>query len=129
SSGWSGLGIPPWPPTPPRSAAAGANRPRPSRGGAREHRPADPQGDPGRRRPGRRVRGVHDRDRPVVADGGTQRARQGRRGERSADGEAVVWGTVTRWEPPAAVAFTWHPGRPAQRASYVAVTFGAEGGQ
>jgi uncharacterized protein YciI len=53
----------------------------------------------------------------------------GRLVERSADGEAVVWGTVTRWEPPTAVAFTWHPGRPAERASYVGVTFGAEGRQ
>jgi uncharacterized protein YciI len=44
-------------------------------------------------------------------------------------GEAVVWGTITRWEPPAAVAFTWHPGQPAERASYVAVTFAAEGSQ
>jgi uncharacterized protein YciI len=53
--------------------------------------------------------------------------------ERSADGgpdgEAVVWGTVTRWEPPGAVAFTWHPGRPAERASHVEVTFAAEGAQ
>ena len=53
----------------------------------------------------------------------------GRLVERSADGEAAGWGTVTRGEPPAAVAFTWHPGRPAGRASYVAVTFGAEGSQ
>ena len=53
----------------------------------------------------------------------------GRLVERSADGEAAVWGTATRWQPPAAVAFTWHPGRPAERAGYVAVTFGAEGSQ
>lgn len=46
-----------------------------------------------------------------------------------ADGEPVVWGTVTRWEPPAAVAFTWHPGQPAERASQVVVTFAAEGSQ
>ena len=42
-----------------------------------------------------------------------------------ADGEAAVWGTVTRWDPPAAVAFTWHPGQPAERASHVVVTFAA----
>ena len=47
--------------------------------------------------------------------------------ERSSEGEAAVWGTVTRWEPPGAVAFTWHPGRPAERASHVEVTFAAEG--
>ncbi len=45
--------------------------------------------------------------------------------ERSADGQLVVWGTVTRWEPPDAVAFTWHPGYEAARASRVEVTFTA----
>jgi uncharacterized protein YciI len=45
--------------------------------------------------------------------------------EHSADGETAVWGTVTRWEPPDAVAFTWHPGQPAERASHVLVTFAA----
>jgi uncharacterized protein YciI len=50
--------------------------------------------------------------------------------ERSADGETAVWGTVTRWEPPEAVAFSWHPGQPAERASHVLVTFAAaEAGQ
>jgi uncharacterized protein YciI len=65
----------------------------------------------------------------VHGKGGAVAFEDGRLVERSADGEAAVWGTVTRWEPPAAVAFTWHPGRPAERASYVAVTFGAEGSQ
>ncbi len=45
--------------------------------------------------------------------------------ERSADGHSAVWGTVTRWEPAVAVAFTWHPGRPPGRASHVQVTFAA----
>jgi uncharacterized protein YciI len=45
--------------------------------------------------------------------------------ERSADGETAVWGTVIRWEPPDAVAFSWHPGQPAERASHVLVTFAA----
>ena len=49
--------------------------------------------------------------------------------ERSADGRQVVWGTVTRWDPPAAVAFTWHPGYEAARASQVEVTFTAAGEQ
>jgi uncharacterized protein YndB with AHSA1/START domain/uncharacterized protein YciI len=49
--------------------------------------------------------------------------------ERSADGRHAVWGTVTRWDPPAAVAFTWHPGRDAERASHVEVTFIAAGEQ
>ena len=49
--------------------------------------------------------------------------------ERSADGHAAVWGTVTRWEPPAAVAFSWHPGRSAERASHVQITFAAAASQ
>jgi uncharacterized protein YciI len=49
--------------------------------------------------------------------------------ERAADGREVEWGTVTRWEPPAAVAFTWHPGYAAERASQVEVTFTATGTQ
>ena len=47
--------------------------------------------------------------------------------EQSAGGERVVWGTVTRWDPPKAVAFTWHPGYSADRASQVEVTFAAAG--
>jgi uncharacterized protein YciI len=49
--------------------------------------------------------------------------------ESSPGGEIAVWGTVTRWEPPGAVAFTWHPGQPAGKASHVEVTFTAAGGQ
>jgi uncharacterized protein YciI len=45
--------------------------------------------------------------------------------ERSADGHSALWGTITRWEPPVAVAFTWHPGRTADQASQVEVTFTA----
>jgi hypothetical protein len=39
-------------------------------------------------------------------------------GERSAR-----WGTVTQWRPGELVAFTWHPGRPVERASHVSVSF------
>jgi uncharacterized protein YciI len=46
--------------------------------------------------------------------------------ERSPDGERAVWGTVTRWDPGAALGFTWHPGGPPQRASHVTVTFDPE---
>jgi uncharacterized protein YciI len=38
-------------------------------------------------------------------------------------------GQVTRWEPSAAVAFTWHPGYAAERASAVEVTFAPSGEQ
>jgi uncharacterized protein YciI len=49
--------------------------------------------------------------------------------EHAPDGATSVWGTVTRWEPPGALAFSWHPGRPADRASHVEITFAAAAGQ
>jgi uncharacterized protein YndB with AHSA1/START domain/uncharacterized protein YciI len=49
--------------------------------------------------------------------------------ERSADGRLAVWGTVIRWEPPAALSFTWHPGHGAERASRIEITFTAAGEQ
>jgi uncharacterized protein YciI len=49
--------------------------------------------------------------------------------ERSADGHSALWGTITRSEPPIAVAFTWHPGQTADRASHVEVTFAPAGDQ
>jgi uncharacterized protein YndB with AHSA1/START domain len=45
--------------------------------------------------------------------------------ELSPTGERSVWGTVTDWQPGERVAFTWHPGRDADKASQVAVTFTA----
>ncbi|OLT52285.1 SRPBCC domain-containing protein [Cellulosimicrobium sp. CUA-896] len=47
--------------------------------------------------------------------------------ETLADGRAADWGTVTRWEPPRAVAFTWHPGERADAATHVEVTFTPDG--
>jgi uncharacterized protein YndB with AHSA1/START domain/uncharacterized protein YciI len=47
--------------------------------------------------------------------------------ERSAGRQDAVWGTVTRWDPAAALAFTWHPGRTPEQASHVEVTFAAAG--
>jgi len=49
--------------------------------------------------------------------------------EQSADGQRAVWGTVTRWEPPDVLAFTWHPGRGPEQASHVEITFTAAGDQ
>ena len=49
--------------------------------------------------------------------------------ERSAGGDVCLWGTVTRWEPPAVVAFSWHPGRSAERPTQVTVSFAAAGEQ
>lgn len=49
--------------------------------------------------------------------------------ERAADGESAVWGSVTAWHPPAALAFTWHPGQDPDKASQVSVTFAEAGAQ
>jgi uncharacterized protein YndB with AHSA1/START domain len=47
--------------------------------------------------------------------------------ETLADGTTSVWGTVTQWEPPHRVAFTWHPGHPEAEATRVEVTFTQDG--
>ncbi len=47
--------------------------------------------------------------------------------ERSPGGETSLWGSVVAWEPPSGIAFTWHPGGVAQRASRIEVTFTAAG--
>ena len=44
------------------------------------------------------------------------------------DGTAATWGTITAWDPPDLVAFTWHPGRDPEPATEVSVRFRAEGG-
>jgi uncharacterized protein YciI len=49
--------------------------------------------------------------------------------ERGPDGVTALWGTVTRWEPPGALAFSWHPGHAPDRASHVEITFAAAAGQ
>jgi hypothetical protein len=52
---------------------------------------------------------------------------EGRLIERSTDGEMSVWGTVTEWAPGQAVRFTWHPGKEAEKASAVSVSFNRRG--
>lgn len=47
----------------------------------------------------------------------------GRLYEVGEDGSEHAWGTVTRWEPPRRVAFTWHPGRDPETRQEVEVTF------
>ena len=47
--------------------------------------------------------------------------------ETGADGTTCRWGTVTDWEPPHHVAFTWHPGTPETEATRVDVTFTPSG--
>jgi uncharacterized protein YndB with AHSA1/START domain len=43
--------------------------------------------------------------------------------ESLADGSTSVWGTITGWDPPHGVAFTWHAGTPVTQATSVEVTF------
>jgi uncharacterized protein YndB with AHSA1/START domain len=58
----------------------------------------------------------------------TMDGRQGGRiVERVADRTEHVWGTITTWEPPARVEFTWHPGRPDDNPTHIEVTFTTEG--
>ena len=42
-------------------------------------------------------------------------------------GGTAIWGTITTWEPPSRVAFTWHPGTPPGQATEVEVTFDESG--
>jgi uncharacterized protein YndB with AHSA1/START domain len=47
--------------------------------------------------------------------------------ETARDGRTCVWGTLTRWDPPAGVAFTWHPGQSEAEAGDVEVRFASDG--
>jgi uncharacterized protein YciI len=68
-------------------------------------------------------------EKSVYGAGGTVAFAGGQIIEQSPDGQRSVWGTVTRWEPPTGVAFTWHPGHAPERASHVEVAFAAAGPQ
>lgn len=52
----------------------------------------------------------------------------GRITETSNEGETAEWGTVTAWEPPARLSFTWHPGQDGRVATLVEVAFQAADG-
>ncbi len=47
--------------------------------------------------------------------------------EKIRGGREVVWGTITAWEPPRRVAFTWHPGQAPSTAQDVEVRFAPSG--
>jgi Activator of Hsp90 ATPase homolog 1-like protein len=46
--------------------------------------------------------------------------------ETMRDGSTCAWGTVTSWDPPVAVCFTWHPGQPESWAGDIEVRFAAD---
>jgi hypothetical protein len=47
----------------------------------------------------------------------------GRIVEYGVQGPTGYWGTVSDWDPPLSVSFTWHPGTDPKRAGRVTVTF------
>jgi hypothetical protein len=47
--------------------------------------------------------------------------------ETMRDGTTSVWGTVTGWDPPDAVRFSWHPGQPESWAGDIEVRFTPDG--
>ena len=47
----------------------------------------------------------------------------GRIYERAKSGEEHVWGTVLAWDPPSRIVHSWHPGRAADSAQEVEITF------
>lgn len=51
----------------------------------------------------------------------------GRVFETGPDGALHLWGTVTAWEPPRRLAFTWHPGRSVDTRQEVEVAFQPSG--
>lgn len=51
----------------------------------------------------------------------------GRIVETAPDGAEHVWGTVTAWEPPGRLVFTWHPGRSEDTGQEVEIRFRAAG--
>jgi uncharacterized protein YndB with AHSA1/START domain/uncharacterized protein YciI len=68
-------------------------------------------------------------DLSVFGEGSTVSFSDGALTERSADGQAAEWGTVTSWRPPDELSLTWHPGRDGESASQVTVTFTEAGAQ
>ncbi|HZX06772.1 SRPBCC domain-containing protein [Kribbella sp.] len=43
--------------------------------------------------------------------------------EYGADGDIATWGTLSEWDPPASLTFSWHPGQNPAAAGQVTVTF------
>ncbi|MEN8376415.1 MAG: SRPBCC domain-containing protein [Gemmatimonadota bacterium] len=52
----------------------------------------------------------------------------GRLFETLSDGSEKPWGVVTEWRPPRRLTFSWHPGRDAETAQEVEVSFAPEPG-
>jgi uncharacterized protein YndB with AHSA1/START domain len=50
----------------------------------------------------------------------------GRLYERTPSGEEHLWGTLTAWDPPHRLVYSWHPGRGVETAQEVEITFSPE---
>ncbi|MDH5642709.1 MAG: SRPBCC domain-containing protein [Gemmatimonadota bacterium] len=50
----------------------------------------------------------------------------GRIVERETDGTEHIWGTISQWDPPKLLRFSWHPGRQADTAQQITVEFEEE---
>lgn len=61
----------------------------------------------------------------VHGEGGTVAFDSNEIVEVSGDGQRVVWGAVTQWQPGKLLAFTWYPSADAEHASHVTVSFAA----
>ena len=72
----------------------------------------------------RRMHSVGQRDSESVSMEGRV---GGRIVERIRGASDATWGTITAWEPPHRVAFTWHPGRPPEEAQEIEVRFAPDG--
>ena len=51
----------------------------------------------------------------------------GRIAEHGTEGEIATWGTISQWDPPASLSFSWHPGGDPAEAGQVTVTFTTSG--
>ncbi|MGW7683754.1 SRPBCC domain-containing protein [Kribbella sp. NPDC054772] len=51
----------------------------------------------------------------------------GRIAEYGTEGEIATWGTISAWNPPTSLSFSWHPGGDPSEAGQVTVTFEATG--
>jgi uncharacterized protein YndB with AHSA1/START domain len=71
---------------------------------------------------------THSVGEDKAADVRLEGAVGGRIVEYDADGPIGYWGTVSDWDPPQTVSFTWHPGSDPKQAGHVTVTFRAVAG-
>jgi uncharacterized protein YndB with AHSA1/START domain len=70
---------------------------------------------------------THSVDSTKVTGCVFEREPGGRIFESHDNGSLHLWGTVTTWDPPESVVFSWHPGRAAETAQEIELRFVARG--